>query len=728
MGRRALDEFERAESARRHRDKMAEKSRDDFEAVAEIGAIRAVADPARRERGRLDLHYFLTTYFPGTTGKSPFSDDHKRVIARMQEAALKGGRYFNLVFRGFAKTTISVNTCLWALLYGHRKLVVLIGANRNAAKDLLDAIKAELETNELLAADFPEVVQAIEALEGKVQRCQSQTCGGELTHIEWTKEKVVFPSIAGSIASGATVVTRGITSSIRGIGQRRVDGTQQRPDFVICDDLQTDQSAASEAQVSKRLMTLGKSILKLAGHNSTIACVVNGTIIQPDDLMDRLRDPAQYPGWQGETVKMVREFSDNHEQMWMGEYARLRKSFDPAMPGDQDRAHREANEYYRANRAAMDAGCQVSWEHCFDPDNEISAIQHAYNFLIDDGDEVFNAECQSSPRKQDSEEKTLQTADVLLKLSGLGHRVVPNNVMRIVGHIDVQDESLWYTIVAWTADFTGYVIDYGIFPDQRSLEVTKNRLRVSLSKKYPKLKDPAVRTRQGLSDLCDELLQRRWLDPSGHEHQIDKLGVDVADGEVAISLRSWIKSSKWSTHLVAMRGMALRPADEPLGDRKKSDDEKRRGLNWVEKRDKKVRGGSVVSVDVNWWKTFVANRWRAASPRPNGVGKDWIEKESGALYLWGDDQHVHRSFAAQQCSESATTLKHEKSGRMMDFWQEKANSGGNEWWDNIVAASALGDYVGGVTLRDAGLSTAPRKRKRLTAADIRALQEAKNNA
>src|SRR4051812_16676091 len=114
------------EDAQNHRNRMAAKSRQQFQAVAEIGAIAAVADQARRDRCKDDLLAFLVEYFPGTTELRPFSDGHKRVIARQQTAALGGGRFFNLVYRGFAKTTISVNTALWALLYGHRRLIVLI--------------------------------------------------------------------------------------------------------------------------------------------------------------------------------------------------------------------------------------------------------------------------------------------------------------------------------------------------------------------------------------------------------------------------------------------------------------------------------------------------------------------------------------------------------------------------------------------------------------------------
>lgn len=699
--------------AQRHRDKMAANSREAFEAVADIGEVDAVVDPARRESCREDLHRFLQVYFPGTTGLSPFSKEHERVIARMQQAATRGGRYFNLVYRGFAKTTISVNTCLWALLYGHRKLVVLIGANRPAAKDLLDQLKFELEENELLRADFPEVCQAIESLEGKVQRCASQTCGGELTHIEWTKERVVFPSIAGSVASGATIVTRGITSSIRGIGQRRVDGTQQRPDLVICDDLQTDTSAASPLQVRKRLMTLSKSILKLAGHNSTIACVVNGTIIEPDDLMDRLRDPIQYPGWQGETVKMVRQWSDAHETFWMNDYARLRKSFDPTMPDDQERAHDEANKFYREHRPAMDAGCLVSWEHCYDHDLEQSAIQHAYNFLIDDGEDVFAAECQSEPLKPDSAAEQLSAADVIHKLSGLARREVPPNAVRTVCFIDTQDESFWYVVVSFTADFCGYIIDYGAWPDQKTLDTSKKRLKVTLSKKYKALRNPEARWRQGLSDLADELLGRNWTDSQGNEHAITAGFVDVADGDSSLSIRSWIKTSKWNKVLYPSMGLGLKPADIPLGERKKGDDELRRGLNWSVKRDKKIRGGTITWIDVNWWKSFCANRWRAGSPRPKN-DPSYRPNEPGALYLWGTEAHTHSTFGVHQCSESSTTLKHEKSGRSIDFWTLKPNRPDNEWWDGLVGCCVLADFAGGVSLKDSGLKSATKRKPRRT--------------
>lgn len=49
---------------------------------------------------------------------------------------------------------------------GHREFVCLIGGDEVHAMDMLDSIKMELVGNELLLADYPEVVFPIQALDG----------------------------------------------------------------------------------------------------------------------------------------------------------------------------------------------------------------------------------------------------------------------------------------------------------------------------------------------------------------------------------------------------------------------------------------------------------------------------------------------------------------------------------------------------------------------------------
>ena len=94
--------------------------------------------------------------------------------------------------------------------------------------DMLESIKMELEGNELLLADFPEVVFPIQRLDGIANRCNGQLYNGERTHIGWTAKEIVLPTMRPkgwiedpqlqplvrdsglSLASGAVIKVAGI--------------------------------------------------------------------------------------------------------------------------------------------------------------------------------------------------------------------------------------------------------------------------------------------------------------------------------------------------------------------------------------------------------------------------------------------------------------------------------------------------------------------------------------
>jgi hypothetical protein len=175
---------------------------------------------------------------------------------------------------------------------------------------------------------------------------------------------------------------------------------------------------------------------------------MNATVIRRGDLVEQMLDPKKFPAWQGERIKMVRKWADAHETLWLGEYAKLRNELRPAHPGDQERAHKRATAFYKKNRKKMDAGCEVTWEHCFDPDTELSAIQHAYNLLIDDGEEVFASECQNEPLDEDAGTRAaaMLTADAdRQKLNGLPRGVVPARGDALVAFIDPKETLLYWT-------------------------------------------------------------------------------------------------------------------------------------------------------------------------------------------------------------------------------------------------------------------------------------------
>jgi hypothetical protein len=130
------------------------------------------------------------------------------------------------------KTTLAEVAVLRAVLYGLRRFVVLICATGPLAKRRLKSILRELETNDLLAADFPEACYAIRALERIHNRTAGQTLDGVPTRIEMTAESVILPTVPGRASSGAVIQVGSMEGAIRGLNVAGPDGEQLRPDMV----------------------------------------------------------------------------------------------------------------------------------------------------------------------------------------------------------------------------------------------------------------------------------------------------------------------------------------------------------------------------------------------------------------------------------------------------------------------------------------------------------------
>jgi hypothetical protein len=673
--------------AQKHRDRMARKSRDQSSAVADIGDIPLVVDLARRERCRLDLFAFLTTYFPQSTGLRPLSADHARFITRLQNCILEGGLFIEAMPRGFAKTTIGENAVMWATLYGHRRFVPVFGAANENAKGNIDSIKMELAENDLLMEDFPEVCHPVRALENKVQRCRSQTHNSKLTHIEWTADTIVLPSIEGSAASGAIITAHGLLGASRGMKYKRPDGTQQRPDFAFIDDPQTDESAASPIQVRKRLGIIKKAVLKSAGHGKKLACFAAVTVIAKDDLADQLLNPKLNPAWQSERIKMVKAWSSAHETLWQ-EYAEKRNTYNPDDTNDQRRAHRQATDFYRANLAAMDDGCDISWEHCYDPEVEISAIQHAYNALIDDGPEVFASEYQNEPLEETvGDDAQMKAVDIAAKMNGLPRGIVPIGCEHVTAHIDVQESSLWWTVVAWSTRFDGYVLDYGIWPEQG------NRRYITLRDIKRTMLDAAAATAKekgekvpglegaiyhGLDTLTTSILTREWRREDGSVLKVAQLLVDANWQRSADAIYLLAKQSKLSEKIMPAHGRGIGAMQTPMAEhRKKIGD--RVGLNWRVPTLDGRRSVRHVSYDTNYWKSFVASRLST----PTG--------DTGCMSLFGKEADTHKGIADHYTSEYPTTV--EAKGRKVAEWRLRPGRD-NHWLDNIVGCAVAASMLG----------------------------------
>lgn len=128
------------EAGQRHREREAARSRQQSRSVRDIAPMPPIKNPKRRQAARKSLRVFLEEYLPL---KFPlaWSSYHLEVIARLETIIKKGGLMSLAQPRGSGKTTMTVGAALWALLYGFRRYVVMIGANKPEAVKLLESVK-----------------------------------------------------------------------------------------------------------------------------------------------------------------------------------------------------------------------------------------------------------------------------------------------------------------------------------------------------------------------------------------------------------------------------------------------------------------------------------------------------------------------------------------------------------------------------------------------------------
>jgi hypothetical protein len=696
-----------------HRTAAAERSRERSKDAADIGPVPAVVDPERKERCRYSLLEFLITYFPNSTGLNPFSDDHIRAIKSIELAILKGGRYINAVYRGFAKTTISENAAIWATLYGHRRFVAIIGATGEAADENIEAIQTELATNEMLYADFPEVCHPIVALENKQQRCKTQTVQGVLTWIKWNADKLVLPTVTvdgkQAVSSGAIIQGCGLTGRVRGLKHKRTDGTNQRPDFVIVDDAQTDESAASASQVGKRIKLISRAVLKLAGHTKTIAAVINATVLECDDVIDQLLDHDKHPEWEGLRVAMVKKWAARHDDMWMEEYKRIRSTYDANIPGDRARAAQDATTYYKRRRKKMDAGADVSWQYCFDPACEISAIQHAYNSLIDDGEDAFAAECQNNPnRADDSALDLMPVLTVAAMMNDFERFMMPPNCRTITIGVDVHKRLLYYTILAISDSFDIFIIDYGTWPEQKRRSFLLRTAKPTIQSLYPNLgEEEQIKT--AVFDLLDLQMGRTFYNKNGEGFSI-KIGlVDGAWGESSAAVRAAINLSKYATRVYPAFGRGIGANENPLLSYAQKEGEFRPADNTIPWRilPSKSMGERHVQWDTNTVKSFLHNRLKTPRGAP------------GSMSFFKADR-PHTLYAEHLLSEECHLIEGKK--RKANEWRLPTAKPDNHWFDCSNMAICAGSLAGLSYLNKP--KTTPKENRRQARAKRKRVQQA----
>lgn len=656
----------------------------------DIAPLPAIADSQRKAAARHSFRVFCETYFP-LTFHLGWSADHRRVIEKIEQAVLHGGLCAMAMPRGSGKSSLAETGCLWALMYGHRDFVCLIGSDESHAQAMLESIKTEWDSNDVLAADFPEVCYPIQKLEGIANRCSGQLCNGQRTQIGWTASEVILPTLPDSPASGGIIRVAGITGRIRGMKFKRPDGHTVRPSLVILDDPQTDESARSLSQCANRERIIAGAVLGLAGPGKKIAGIMPCTVIRPGDMADRMLDRDKHPEWNGERTRMVQSFPSN-EKLW-DQYATIRADCLRAKGTIED-----ATAFYHNHQAALDADAVVSWSERYNHD-ECSAIQHAMNLKLQD-EGAFWAEYQNEPLPEDlGQDEHLGVEEIARKLNGMPRGRIPIGGNHLTMFIDVQGKLLYYVICAWEDDFTGYVIDYGTWPQQHRRSFTLRDARPTLQSVNPSAGLEGC-IYAGLESITNTMLAREWKRDDGAQLKIDRCMVDANWGTSTDVVYQFCRQSQHAAVLLPCHGRYVGAGSLPFAEyRKKRGD--RVGHNW---RIPSVTGKRAIRhllYDTNYWKSFVHARLAV------------MKGDHGCLSLFGKDPTIHLQFS-EHCS-AEYRVKTEGRGRIVDEWKIRPEASDNHWWDCLVGC-AVGASTQGLSLESIGKkeATTPRAQIKLS--------------
>ena len=197
-----------------------------------------------------DVETFARVLFPHMMGDD-VPDFHKEIYKYL----CTEDRIALAAPRGFAKSTlVCVFYAIYVAMMQEKKDILLISASETLAVEFLRKIRIELENNDKLIAIF-----------------------GDQRSDKWTENHII-------LKNGINIRAKGAGGQIRGF----------RPDCILLDDIETDESVESEDQRKKLKDWLFKACLNTLLPGGQMVLI--GTLIHPLSVLgDLLETPRE--GW-----------------------------------------------------------------------------------------------------------------------------------------------------------------------------------------------------------------------------------------------------------------------------------------------------------------------------------------------------------------------------------------------------------------------------------------------
>jgi hypothetical protein len=659
-------------------------------------------DPGRRIACLGDSELFLTTYFPHVFWQG-FTPDRREMAEAIRLAAVHGGDQSVAGPRGEGKTRLGIFESFRLVLKRQLWFPLLITKNAGSASEALDALKYELETNVLLAADFPEVCVPIRELDGWASKARKQHVNGHKPDVLWTKDLIALPNLPDEVLRGLNPAWRemdscalgqlfacvGIEGRIRGRNVRN-----RRPDLAIIDDVDDRESAGSEKQTDDREKIIDSDIAGLAGPGERVARVMLCTLLNRRCVAYKFTDPKEKPSWKGKRLRaMLKE--PERKDLWE-EYVDRRQS---GMEGGNDPLGRDATRFYLENREEMDRGAEMS-----NPANftsaaaedgeplEHSAVQAFYNKVADFGwPSVLTEYQQEPPLDGEPEQDGLSKNLIRSRLSGLGRREVPFGA-KLVAHIDLGKWRIHYTACAWQPGAIGSVVDYG---EKRTAQ--------------PEVHGVERAIRLALDELAEQWESEPYTDPDGEVIPFDVVLIDAGNWNTVVYD---FCRERGKPFMAAMGDSRFHMPNKPTVDRKPGYE------TWYLSRQRhKGMSFWVVNMDADKAKRWLHARlltppWVEDDEGNSVLGADGQpQRRRGSLALFGEDPREHGEFADHILAERFEREFKEGKKGLEERWVKVRPD--NHYLDNLYGC-CVGASIAGIRLLGDG-QRPKRKREKLSA-------------
>lgn len=231
----------------------------------------------RRVLTRLDPLLFGIIYgreiITGDDGTISFSDLHLELCRGALEnwvfpKPLMEDRHVFVAPRGCGKSSWAFKLIpMWAAAHGHKRFIAAFSSSATQSQTHLLGFKRMLDSSILIREDFPELIEPARRANGN-----SIADSQEMYYAK----------------SGFTIAAKGLDSGVLGL----VNPNNERPDVLLMDDVEPDESNYTPYLAGKRLTTILDTVLPM---NLGASVVIVGTVTMPDSIIHELVKTVVYP-------------------------------------------------------------------------------------------------------------------------------------------------------------------------------------------------------------------------------------------------------------------------------------------------------------------------------------------------------------------------------------------------------------------------------------------------